>query len=200
MNPCIRLLGLAGSLRQASYNRGMLAAAAEAAPEGVILDIHDIGDLPLFNEDIEAGGDPPSVTTLKSAIAGADVLLIASPEYNYGIPAPLKNALDWASRPDGASALAGKPIALLGASQGRMGTVRAQLSLRQLFVGTESVVMTTPELFVARASQSFAEDGSLIDESVRVQVREFVAAVADWTRCSDHTAGDGGVGRAAVVS
>jgi chromate reductase len=182
MTDPIRLLGLCGSLRRASYNGALLAAAADLAPRAVSLRVHDIGDLPLFNEDVEALGDPAPVAALKAAIARADALLVATPEYNYGVPGPLKNALDWASRPDDASVLAGKPVALLGASLGRMGTVRAQLALRQLFVGTGSVVMPKPELFVPSAWRSFGEGGALVDDALREQLREFMAAVAAWAR------------------
>ncbi|HRJ61163.1 MAG TPA: NADPH-dependent FMN reductase, partial [Azospirillaceae bacterium] len=95
----IRILGIAGSLRKASVNASLLRLAAESAPAGVIVDIFDLAPIPLYNGDVEAAGLPESVAAFRQAIAGADALLIASPEYNYSIPGVLKNALDWASRP-----------------------------------------------------------------------------------------------------
>src|SRR5665647_2387182 len=121
-----RLLGIAGSLRLGSYNRGLLRAAATVLPEGVSLEIHPLDDIPLFNADVQAQGDPPSVGELKERIQAADALLIATPENNYSIPGVLKNALDWASRPNKDSCLRGKPVGIIGASSGEGGTIRAQ--------------------------------------------------------------------------
>ena len=127
----MKLLGIAGSLRKGSYNRGLLRAARELMPEGVELVEFDIRDLPFYDGDVETAGDPEPVVALKDAIREADALLIATPEYNRGVPGGLKNAVDWASRPPLGSPLAGKPVALMGATTGRGGTALAQQQLRE---------------------------------------------------------------------
>jgi chromate reductase, NAD(P)H dehydrogenase (quinone) len=176
----ITLAGMIGSLRRDSYNRGLMRAAIEAAPPGLTIEEVDIASLPLYNEDLDAEGAPPPVAELRQRIAEADGLLIATPEYNYGVPGPLKNALDWASRPPEDSCLNRKPVAIMGASPARTGTARAQLALRPLFVWTNSLVMPRPELYAAEAWRSFADDGTLTDDGVREQLGEFLAGVADW--------------------
>src|SRR5690606_18294913 len=113
-----------GSLREGSYNRALLRAAAELAPEGMTIDTFDLRQVPLYNGDVEAAGDPPGVAALKQAIRDADGVLFATPEYNHGVPGVMKNAVDWASRPPRAAALQGKPVALIGASPGITGTAR----------------------------------------------------------------------------
>src|SRR5205814_8833807 len=123
--------GIAGSLRTGSYNRALLRAAQELAPAGLELLTFDLAPIPLYDGDVEAQGDPEPVGALKTAIRDADALLIVTPEYNYGVPGVLKNAIDWASRPPGQSPLNGKPAALMGATPGMTGTARAQLQIRQ---------------------------------------------------------------------
>lgn len=173
--------GIAGSLRQASYNRALLRAAVEEAPSGMEIRVFDLAPIPPFNEDVEAQGDPEPVTALKAAIGEADALLIATPEYNYGVPGVLKNAMDWASRPPGQSALNGKPAALMGATPGATGTARAQLQLRQAFVFTQTLVLPGPEVLVARAREKFDEQGRLTDEATRRYVGELLLRLAAWT-------------------
>ena len=178
----MRVCGLAGSLRRGSYNRALLRAAVSVAPEGLEILVFDgIGEIPLFNADVEAEGDPEPVAALKDAIRAADALLVVTPEYNYGVPGVLKNAIDWASRPPGASVLEGKPAALMGASPGRTGTARAQLALRQSFVFTRTPVVPGPEVLVAEAHAKFAEDGTLRDEATRKHVRELLERLVRWT-------------------
>ena len=177
-----QILGIAGSLRRASYNRGLLLAAAELLPPGVTLGIHSLDDIPLFNADVLAVGDPPAVQDLKDRIRAADALLIATPEHNYSIPGVLKNALDWASRPLKTSGLRGKPIGIIGASTGSFGTVRAQLALRQVFVLTDSLVMVQPEFRVALAADKSDAEGNLVDEELRQRLADFVVALVDWAR------------------
>lgn len=126
-----RALGIPGSLRSGSYNRALLRAARELAPEGMGIDTFELHDVPPYNGDVEAEGDPRPVVALKQAIREADALLIATPEYNRGLPGVLKNAIDWASRPPLASPLARKPAAVMGASTGMGGTARAQEQLRR---------------------------------------------------------------------
>lgn len=176
------LLGMAGSLRRASYNRGLLRAAGEMLPSGVSLDIYALDEIPLFNADILAAGDPPVVLDFKQRILAADALLIATPEHNYSIPGVLKNALDWASRPVKTSCLRGKPVGIMGASTGEGGTIRAQLALRQVFVLTDSLVMAQPEFRVAGAAQKFDAEGNLVDEDLRRRLAAFVAALVEWGR------------------
>jgi chromate reductase, NAD(P)H dehydrogenase (quinone) len=177
-----RILGIAGSLRQGSYNRALLGAAQELAPEGVDIQAFDIAPIPLFNEDVEAEGDPDPVRDLKAAIRDADALLIVTPEYNYSIPGVLKNAIDWASRPGGNSVLKGKPIAIMGASSGHFGTARAQLALRQVFVTTDSFTLPKPEVMVFRAASRFDASGNLTDEETRELVRNLVEALVAWAK------------------
>ena len=177
----MRVLGIAGSLRSGSLNRALLHAAAELAPAGMEVRLFDgLGDIPPFNEDVEAQGDPARVRTFKAAIEEADALLIATPEYNYGVPGVLKNAIDWASRPAGKSPLNRKPAAIMGASMGAHGTARAQPALRQTFVFTETYVMLRPELYVARAHEKVDATGRLVDDATRRQLQKLLEAFALW--------------------
>src|SRR5438067_8071217 len=150
----IRVAGIVGSLREGSLNKGLLRAAVELAPAGMEIEIYTrLGDIPPYNDDVFQKGDPEPVADLKAFIRGADAILISTPEYNYGIPGVLKNAIDWASRPPGKSVLNRKPAAIMGATPGGTGTARAQLALRQSFVFTETYVLLRPEVLVARAHE-----------------------------------------------
>ena len=177
----LRVLAFAGSLRAASYNKMLLRAAVELAPVGMEIEIHDIGEIPLFNEDVEAAGTPPAVEAFREAIRRTDALLIATPEYNHGVPGVLKNAVDWASRPPRRSVLAGKPAAVFGASPGATGTARAQTQLRASFVFTDTPTLPQPEVLVFRAHEKFDADGRLTDEPTRAFVGRLLVALADWT-------------------
>ncbi len=177
----LRVLGIAGSLRAGSFNRALLRAAQELAPEGMEIRAFDITPIPLYNGDVEARGDPEPVTALKAAIREADALLVATPEYNYGVPGVLKNAIDWASRPPDKTPLRGKPAAIMGASPGPHGTVRAQLQLRQTFVFTQTLALLAPEVLIARAHEKFDKEGRLTDEATRGYVRKLLEALRDWT-------------------
>ncbi|MBI5544399.1 MAG: NAD(P)H-dependent oxidoreductase [Deltaproteobacteria bacterium] len=173
-----RVCAIAGSLRTGSYNKALLRAAQELAPPGVRIAIWDgLRSIPPFDQDEQVRGDPAPVVALKAAIAEADVLLIATPEYNYGIPGVLKNAFDWASRPAGKSVLNGKPAAIVGATVGLWGTVRAQLALRQSFLFTESPVLLKPEVLVARAQDKFDASLRLTDETTRAMLRQLLVAL-----------------------
>src|SRR5687767_273497 len=127
------ILGIPGSLRKASYNKAALRAAQALVPAGTTLEIFELDGIPPFNQDDEQN-PPPRVTELKARIRAADAVLICTPEYNYSVPGVLKNAIDWASRPYGDSAWTGKPVAIMGASVGVLGTARAQYHLRQMCV------------------------------------------------------------------
>lgn len=176
----LRVLGIAGSLRAGSYNRALLRAAGELLPEGMVLETAEIADLPAYNDDVNAQGPPPAVVELKSRIAAADALLIATPEYNYSIPGVLKNAIDWLSRPPNPP-LSGKPTAIMGASTGMVGTARAQYHLRQVGVFTNMLILNRPEVLIPRAQEKFNERGELTDERTRDAVRRLLEALKSWT-------------------
>jgi len=135
----VHVLGISGSLRKASYNTALLRPASELLPRGMTLEVFDLSSIPLYNDDVRALGFPKPVQEFRSRIAAADALLIATPEYNFSIPGVLKNAIDWASRPPDPP-LDGKPLAIMGASTGNFGTVRAQMHLRQVCVDIPVVV------------------------------------------------------------
>lgn len=178
----MHVLGISGSLRAASYNSGLLRAAQEAAPPGVAVEIFDgLAAIPPYDGDIEAAGDPDPVLSLKRAIAGADALLLASPEYNRGMSGVLKNAIDWASRPARASVRDRKPVALLGASTGIGGTAGAQAQLRDALAFPGAQTMPEPELHVSRARDKFDVDGRLTDELTRGALHLLLEALAEWT-------------------
>ena len=177
-----RILAIAGSLRQGSYNRGLLRAAEELAPEWVEVQFFDIGTLPFFNEDLEAAGDPEAVRRFKEAIRNANAMLIATPEYNGAVPGVLANAIDWASRPTGRSVLHNKPVAVMGAVLGRSGSVNAQAALRGVLSRVGAVVIPDPQVLVPRASRLFDEQVNLRDEDTRQEIRQLVEAMAHWCR------------------
>jgi chromate reductase len=176
----IRILGVAGSLRRGSLNRALLRAAAELAPEGVAIEPFDLLSVPLYNGDVEAGGDPEGVAAFKAAIRAADGVLFVCPEYNHGVPGVMKNAVDWASRPPAGAALSGKPVGIIGASPGQTGSARGQSQLRQAFEFTNSYCMPQPEILVFRAHEKFDAEGRLIDENTAKYLARYVAALAAW--------------------
>ena len=176
----IRVAGFAGSLRTGSFNRALLGAAVELAPAGMTIEVLEIGGIPLFDADVEAEGDPEPVAAFKRGVGSADGLLIATPEYNHGVPGVTKNVIDWASRPPRKSVLDGKPVALMGATPGMGGTARGQAQLRQAFTFTNSYAMPQPEILVARASERFDAEGRLVDETTREYLGKFLAAFAAW--------------------
>jgi chromate reductase len=181
MNQPITILGIAGSLRRQSYNRAALRAAAELVPEAVTLNIVELDGIPIFNEDDEH--EPPAaVVELKKRIRAADAILFVTPEYNYSVPAVLKNAIDWASRPYGDSAWSGKPAAIMGASSGTMGTVRAQYHLRQICVFLNLFPLNQPEVMIGNAAERFDAEGNLTDEATKDHIRKLLQSLVDWTR------------------
>lgn len=169
----IHLLGICGSLRRGSLNRALLATVGELLPAGATLRQWDSIDLPIFNSDL---GDPPAVVDLKRAIAEADGVVFAVPEYNYSIPGGLKNAIDWISRPPPQSPMRGKPCALVGAASGMSGTIRAQAHLRQMLLFSDSPCLSQPEVLIPRAQDRFDAEGRLADESTRALIARFGAA------------------------
>lgn len=174
----MKILGIAGSLREGSYNRGLVRAARELLPQDVDFVEFDIRSLPFYDGDVEAAGDPEPVVALKDSIREADALLIATPEYNRGVPGGLKNAVDWASRPPLGSPLAGKPVALMGASTGRGGTALAQQQLREALEFPRAVVLDEPQVFVPEAYMHFDERGELADDSIRAEIAELLDTLA----------------------
>jgi chromate reductase len=170
------ILAISGSLRSGSHNTRLLEATRQLLPAGAELEIFSrLAEIPPYSED-EEDVMPPAVAALKAAIAGADAILIATPEYNGSIPGQLKNALDWASRPPGDSPLRGKPAAVIGASTGLFGAVWAQAELRKVLAATGARVVEG-EVAVGHAQQKFDADGRLADENLVEQLREVVDAL-----------------------
>lgn len=184
-----RIVAFAGSLRRRSFNRALIAAAGDVAPLGLSIEPVEIGGLPFYDADLEAEGDPPAVAEFKSAVAAADGVLIATPEYNDGIPGVLTNALDWGSRLPGRSPLAGKPTVVMGASPSQVGTARAQLHLRQVLGHVQARVLPPPELLVARAHERFDAELRLTDESTRRLLADLLRRFAVWIAREREAAG-----------
>ena len=176
----IKILGIAGSLRQGSFNRGLLRTAQGLLPDSASLEIAELHGLPVFSEDDEKN-PPEAVTAFKKKIRAADAILFATPEYNYSIPGGLKNAIDWASRPYGESAWSGKPAAIMGASAGRFGSARAQYHLRQVCVSLDIEVLND-EVMVSNASSHFDDKGNFTHESSRKAIQELLEALVARTR------------------
>jgi chromate reductase, NAD(P)H dehydrogenase (quinone) len=178
----LQIVGIAGSLRRGSYNRGLIRAAIEMAPDGMEIVAHELDAIPMYNADVEDLGDPDPVRRFKEAIGSADAVLIATPEYNHCVPGVLKNAIDWASRPARRSVLSNKPIAVMGAATGGGGTARAQAHLRDGLAYTSGLVLPQPEVLVPFAAERFDDDGNLLDEHTRRAVQELLVSLADWVR------------------
>ena len=183
MAPCnnagvtISILGICGSLRQASLNRALLRELAAVMPEGATLSLYDgagvgIGDLPLFSSDIAQ--DPTPVAELARAVNAADAVVFATPEYNFSIPGALKNAIDWMSRGP-AAPLKKKPVGMIGSSVGMSGSLRAQAHLRQILLYFDAPTLAQPEVLVVRAHEKFDAAGNLTDEATRAHLRLFGA-------------------------
>jgi chromate reductase len=145
------------------------------------MNVLELTGVPEFNEDLEAS-PPAGVESLKQTIQHADVLLFATPEYNYSLPGWFKNVLDWLSRPIGTTPLRHKPAGVLTASAGERGGARAQLALRATLVYTDTYVMNRPEMFVGRAGTKFDSAGRLQDEATRTELQRYLDALHEWTR------------------
>lgn len=162
------VLAISGSLRSRSYNTALVDAATRLAPDGMRIERYDgLRDLPHYDQDLDETQPPPEVNDLRDRIRDADGLLIATPEYNYSIPGALKNLVDWASRPADDSSLRHKPVAIMGAAPTAFGTVRAQLSLRQSFLWTDSIVVSKPEVMVFDAATRFDDDLRITDDTTK---------------------------------
>ncbi len=174
-------LGISGSLRVGSYNSAALRAAAGLVPQGVRLEIAGISGIPLYNDDVKVARIPDAVEELRGRIERADALLIVTPEYNYSIPGVLKNAIDWLSRTE-RQPFNRKPTAIMGASQGVLGTARCQYHLRQVLVALNALVLNRPEVMIASAQAKFDDAGTLTDQATRERIVKLLEALADWTR------------------
>lgn len=175
----LRIVGIAGSLRRGSFNAATLRVAQELAPDGMRIEAFDIAPIPLYNEDVRAQGFPQPVQDLRERIKAADGVLIVSPEYNYSIPGVLKNAIDWASRPP-EQPFDGKPIGIMGASGGALGTARAQYHLRQSFVFLNGLVMNRPEVMIPMAQNKFDAAGTLTDRQTHDFISAHLVALKAW--------------------
>ncbi len=174
----MRILGISGSLRRDSHNTSLLRAAAMSLPSGVQLELFDgLGDLPHYNADIDEDPALEAVVRLREAIAGADGVIIATPEFNGSIPGALKNALDWASRPFPENALRGKPVAVIGASTGLFGAAWAQAEARKV-LGVIGADVIDGELPIGQAESAFGDDGELLDPDQRAVLADLVEVLA----------------------
>jgi chromate reductase len=183
----ITVLAISGSIRRASHNTALLRAAQRNAPPGLSIDLYTgLADLPPYNQDHDGDHPPETVVDLRAAIAAADGLLIASPEYNHSVPGVLKNALDWASRPNPGSCLEDKPIAVMGASPGNFGTARGQSALRQVLGATRSHVLVQPELLVFGSHRRFDEAGNLTDATTLALLDDLLVQFRDEISSRQH--------------
>jgi chromate reductase len=176
----IKTLAFCGSLRKGSYNRMLLNTAIGLTPEGMSIEEGEIGGLPLYNADLHEAALPAAVAALCERTFAADALLFVTPEYNYSIPAPLKNAIDWISRAR-PQPFAGKPAAVMGTTMGMYGTVRAQLHLRQSMVFLDMHPVNKPEVLIQQAQNKFDAEGRLIDRTGLDLVRGLLSELAAWT-------------------
>lgn len=172
----MNVLGISGSLRQASFNTMALRAAQKLAPEGMRIEIADISAIPLYNDDVRAAGFPDSVTRLKEQVRAADAVLLVTPEYNFSIPGVLKNTLDWLSRPP-APPFDGKPVAIMGASSGMVGTARVQYHLRQVLLFLNTFTLNKPEVFINQAASKFSPEGELTDAPTAQIIGELLVSL-----------------------
>ncbi|MBA4217605.1 MAG: NADPH-dependent FMN reductase [Roseateles sp.] len=178
----MKIIALSGALRRASYNTALLHAAAELAPAGADVAVRTLHGIPLYDGDLEDEGIPEAVTTLREAIRSADGLLIATPEYNNGIPGVLKNGLDWLSRPsgEGGKLFGGKPTGLVGATPGGFGTVQSQDALLSVLRAFGNDFWMGGRLMVSRAQTAFDAQGRLVDDRLREQLAQFMQGFVDF--------------------
>ena len=181
----ISILAIAGSLRKDSYNKAALRAAQSVCPEGARIELYDLAGLPLFNQD-EERSPTPKVTEFKQKIRAADAILFSTPEYNYGIPGVLKNAIDIASRPYGDNAWNGKAVAILSAAMSVAGGIRAQYQLRQYFIFLNMDAVVQPEVAIASAHQRFDDRGNLNDDTSKKLIGQLLQALVAKARAYRH--------------
>ena len=177
------IVGISGSLRAKSYNTALLNAAARLMPHDATLDVASIQGIPLYDGDLEEReGMPAAVSALKARIANADGLLLVTPEYNNSIPGVFKNAIDWLSRGDAKQVFANRPVALIGASPGGFGTILAQQAWLQVLRTLQTRPWFEGRLQVSHAAQAFDDNGELIDDKIRAQLKNFLQGFADFVR------------------
>jgi chromate reductase, NAD(P)H dehydrogenase (quinone) len=174
----LKILGICGSLRKASLNMAGLRACNELMPQGMMLQIANIADIPMYNQDLFDAGMPDPVKRVRAEIAAADGLLFASPEYNFSVSAALKNLIDWASRPPN-QAFQDKPCAMFSCTPGPLGGARVQYDLRRMMVQLWSYPLPRPEVFIGNAPSKFV-DGKLTDETTRKFLAELLVGFKDW--------------------
>jgi chromate reductase len=182
----LTILAIAGSLREGSLNKAAAAAAVAHAPPGIDVQLAEIGDIPLYNEEVQNAGFPASVTELGRRIEEADAILFVTPEYNYSVPGVLKNAIDWVSRLS-PQPFAGKAAGIMGVSPGNLGTARAQYHLRQIGVFLDLHFLNRPEVMIGQAGNKF-EDGRLTDADTIKRIQALLTALGEWAQRLDQTA------------
>jgi chromate reductase len=175
----LKVLGVSGSLRKASLNTAALKACAGLMPAGMSMTVAQIGDIPMYNQDVFDAGIPPSAKRFYDEIAAADGVLIASPEYNFSVPPVLKNAIDWVSKMPN-QPFNYKPIAIISASQGPMGGARVQYDLRRILGQLWGLMFVKPEVFIGAAHTKFDKEGRLTDETTRKFLTDLLAGFRDW--------------------
>jgi NAD(P)H-dependent FMN reductase len=183
----IRIIGLSGSLRRASFNTALLRAAAAAVPSGMHVEVETLHGIPLYDGDLEAQGIPERVADLKDRIAAADGLILSTPEYNFSIPGVFKNAIDWLSRPpaDIPRVFGGKPVALMGASPGAFGTTLSQMAWLNVLRALNSKPWFGPRLLVSHAKSVFDPEGRILDSQLEARLRTFMSDYADFVGAGD---------------
>lgn len=191
----IHILGFSGSIRRGSFNQALLQNAQELLPSNVSLEIYEgLDELPLYTEDFDGANLHEKAIKLREAISKADGILIASPEHNFSLSAVLKNTLDWASRPYGNHPFINKPTAIVGASGGLLGTIRAQLHTREILHSLQADVVSRPEVLVTQAGTRFDSDGRLIDEGTKELLTQLLTTLI--IKIQDHQEALGQVARA----
>jgi len=173
----MKILGISGSLRTGSYNKAIILKAREFLPQNVEIAIHELNQLPLYDDILATESPPESVLIFREAIAQSDGLLIASPEYNYSVTGVLKNALDWAATNTISNLLSDKTVAIMGASRSVFGTARAQLHLRQILHAANANVIRKPEVFIRRAQDLITDNGAITDEKTISKIKELLDAL-----------------------
>jgi chromate reductase len=180
MSDTVKVLGMSGSLRKASFNTAALRATGELLPEGMTLEIADLRDLPHYDDDIRVKGYPPVVQAFRDRIKAADAILFVTPEYNYSVSGVLKNAIDWASRPPD-QPFNWKPCAMISASGSLLGGVRAQYHLRHMCVSLNCFPLNQPQVYITEAPKKFDAEGRLTDEGTRNLIRQFMTELKSFT-------------------
>ncbi len=178
----LNFIGIAGSLRKDSFNKALLHTAEELISNEATIEIRNIGELPHFNEDLESANFPNQAQELKQQIENTDGIIISTPEYNRSVPGVLKNALDWTSRPYGENSWVGKPVYVIGASVGPIGTAIAQSHLKHTMLYLDALVLGQPEFYLGNAYEKFDEEGTLTHEDTREFLSEGLNTFIEFVR------------------